>query len=131
MRGPFSLGGFGGFGALSRIGFPFLRDPPTRDVGIGRGDGGIDSQSDAVNDVGESGLGGGSTSPGMVIRFLRSFGFEGCEAARALDFGPSSRRVIRGGDLRLATGDRGTGVGSLEGGFGNALSFVLMLTNLL
>ena len=74
-RGPRSFGILGGFGAFSRIGFPFLRDPPTRDVGIGRGEGGIDSQSDAVKEVGESGFGGGSTSPGIVIRFLRSLTF--------------------------------------------------------
>lgn len=130
-RGPLSFGVLGGFGAFNRIGFPFLRDPPTRDVGIGSGDGGMDSQSEAVNEVGESGFGGGSTSPGTVIRLLRSLALWGWLEALPVGLGPSSLSVMRGGDLRLVTGERGTGVGSLDGGFGNALSFVVMLASLL
>ena len=67
--GSFSLGILGGFGGLIR---PGLRDPPTRDVGIGMGEGGMDSQSESVRGGGESGFGGGSTSPGTVIFRLRT-----------------------------------------------------------
>ena len=66
--GSFSLGTLGGFGGLIRVG---LRDPPTRDVGIGMGDGGMDSQSESVKCTGESGFGGGNTSPGTVTFRLR------------------------------------------------------------
>ena len=66
--GSFSLGALGGLGGLIR---PGLRDPPTRDVGIGMGDGGMDSQSESVKWIGESGFGGGKTSPGIVIFRLR------------------------------------------------------------
>lgn len=125
--GIFNFGTFGGFGGFIRAG---LRDPPTRDVGIGMGDGGTDSQSESVNGSGESGFGGGSTSPGTVILRLR-YRFSGLAEdlpADAAALAPSSRRVIRGGGvLRAAWGDLGTGVGSLEGGFGKARSLVMIL----
>ena len=117
------------------MGFFCFRDPPTRDVGMGSGEGGIDSQSEAVKEVGESGFGGGSTSPGTVIRLLRSRAFWGWLEAlppEAPCLAPSSRSVMRGGGvLRVATGDRGTGVGSLEGGLGSNFSFLVILDNLL
>ena len=67
------LGAFGALGSLMRPGLlGRLREgTPTRDVGIGTGEGGIDSHSESVNGGGESGLGGGSTSPGTVIFLLR------------------------------------------------------------
>ena len=70
--GAFGTLGLAGFGAFSTFTRPGLTDrlrggTPTRDVGIGIGDGGIDSQSDSVIGGGESGLGGGRTSPGTVI----------------------------------------------------------------
>ena len=69
--GSFNLGILGAFGGLIRAG---LRDPPTRDVGIGMGDGGMDSQSESVKWTGESGFGGGRTSPGTVtFRFRIRF----------------------------------------------------------
>ena len=65
--GTFNLGTFGILGGLIRMG---LRDPPTRDVGIGSGEGGIDSGSECV--IAESsGLGGGRTSPGTITLRLR------------------------------------------------------------
>ena len=66
--GIFIFGNLGGLGALIRAG---LREPPTRDVGIGMGEGGADSQSESVGRSGESGFGGGSTSPGTVTFRLR------------------------------------------------------------
>ena len=130
------IGGLGGLGTFSRPGFDrLLEGAPTREVGIGKGDGGTDSQSDSVMGGGESGLGGGRTSPGTVILRFRFFRAR-CiapgvladpTAARAL----SSLSVILGGGVflvslllpclaRLACGDTGTGVGSREGGFGKA-----------
>ena len=66
--GSFNLGSLGGLGGRIRTGF---REPPTREVAIGGGERIADSQSESVNIAGESGLGGGSTSPGMVNIFFR------------------------------------------------------------
>lgn len=93
--GAFNFGVLGSFGGLIRAG---LREPPTRDVGIGIGDGGTDSQSESVNGSGESGLGGGSTSPGTVI--LRLLCLFSCFVESLLAFAaaraPSRRSVRRG-----------------------------------
>ncbi len=124
--GSFSLGILGGFGGLIRTGF---REPPTRDVAIGGGERIVDSQSESVNIAGESGFGGGSTSPGIVNIFFRCR-LGGCADPLPADLAPSRRRVMRGGGvLRTAWGDLGTGVGSLEGGLGSACSFVIILFN--
>ena len=72
-RGVFCLGCFGGFGGRIRTGAVgrLREDAPTREVGIGNGEGGADSHSESVTGGGESGLGGGSTSPGTVTLRLR------------------------------------------------------------
>jgi hypothetical protein len=98
--GTLILSALGSLGILTLLGLSLLRDgTPTREVGIGTGDRGSDSQSDSVLGGGESGLGGGSTSPGIVIRRLRLLsllivpgGLPGPEPVRA----PSRRSVMRG-----------------------------------
>lgn len=72
-RGVFSFGTLGGFGGRIRtVAVGRFRDAvPTREVGIGSGDGGADSQSESVTGGGESGFGGGRTSPGTVTLRLR------------------------------------------------------------
>lgn len=93
--GPFNFGILGSFGGRIRAG---LREPPTREVGMGIGDGGTDSQSESVKGRGESGFGGGSTSPGTVT--LRLLCLLSVFAEPALAFAaaraPSRRSVIRG-----------------------------------
>jgi len=141
----FILGGFGGLGSLILPGLlDLLREgAPTRDVGIGTGDGGNDSQSETVLGGGESGFGGGRTSPGTVTfraRFLGRVTDVGALAADAAARAPSRRSVIRGGGVpsvsalrpprdRLSCGEAGcgTGVGSRDGGFGSDCSFEMML----
>ena len=145
--GTLILCGLGGLGTFIPAGLiDLLCDgAPTREVGIGIGEGGTDSQSESVVSGGESGLGGGKTSPGTVTFRLRyrcrapepGVRFEAA-AARA----PSSRRVIRGGGVpstspflpglaRLACGELscGAGVGSREGGFGRACNFDMILVS--
>lgn len=147
VLGTLIFGGLGGLGTFTPAGLiDLLRDgAPTLEVGIGIGEGGTDSQSESVVGGGESGLGGGNTSPGTVIFRMRvpcrapepGVRFEAA-AARA----PSSRRVIRGGGVpsmspflpvltRLAWGELscGAGVGSREGGFGRACSFDMILVS--
>ena len=70
---------------------------PTRDVGMGTGDGDRDSQSVSVMDGGESGFGGGSTSPGTVILRILCRGLwlpPWCREPFAF-----SLRVMRGGGV--------------------------------
>lgn len=143
--GTLILCGLGAFGTFIPAGLiDLLRDgAPTRDVGIGIGDGGIDSQSESVVGGGESGLGGGKTSPGTVtfrLRYLCRPPEPGVRFEAAAARAPSSRRVMRGGGVpskspflpglaRLACGELScsTGVGSREGGFGSARSFDIIL----
>lgn len=102
--GVFDLGGLGGFGVLMRYGLiERLREgAPTRDVGIGIGDGGWDSQSESVKGGGESGFGGGRTSPGIVILRIRCRG-RGLApeilGPWAVALALSSLSVIRGGGV--------------------------------
>lgn len=113
----------------------FREDAPTLEVGIGSGDGGADSHSESVIGGGESGFGGGSTSPGTVILRPLCRG-RWAEAPRLLSGrGPFRvRRAVPSVPLiavrpRVVWGDLacGTGVGSREGGFGRALSLEIML----
>jgi len=71
--GTLIFGALGVLGGLMRPGLlgRLREDTPTRDVGIGTGEVGKDSHSESVIGGGESGFGGGSTSPGTVIFRLR------------------------------------------------------------
>ena len=77
-----------------------LRDgTPTREVAIGTGEGGRNSHSESVSEEGESGLRGGSTSPGTVTFCVRCRGLGAGSVTLPLDpvaRGPSSRSLIRG-----------------------------------
>ena len=70
--GTLGFGGLGAFGGLLRLGLrERLRDgTPTREVGMGTGEGERDSHSDSGKS-GESGFGGGKTSPGIIVFFCR------------------------------------------------------------
>ncbi len=101
------LGSFGGLGGFTSAGLSdrFRNGAPTRVVVMGIGDGGNDSQSDTVLGGGESGFGGGRTSPGTVTfrpRFLArdtELGGLAATAAAAAARAPSRRSVIRGGGV--------------------------------
>lgn len=100
------------------------------------GDGSSDSRSlTSVLGMGESGFQAGRTSPGTVIRCPRgrdnnAVGARGgCSVRRCVDVPCSIFLPLR--DL-LTSGDSDfTGVGSREGGFGNACSLLMMLFSLL
>lgn len=90
------------------------------------GDPGSASKSDcSVLAMGESGLYGGRTSPGTVMRRLRDF----CKRCAAISGTRGGFKVNRCADVpsfnvlplrdRLASGD-GAGVGSRDGGFGSS-----------
>lgn len=98
------------------------------------GDPGSDPQSDcSVLAMGESGLKGGRTSPGIVMRRLRDFctrcgGIVGARGGfkvnRCVDVPSSKFLPLRD---RFTSGEAGAGVGSRDGGFGRAWSFLRIL----